>query len=110
MVQRRRTVVTERGTVRFDLPRGPLEMKFSAQQHHLAAGTEVYVWWKGGGFVCAPTAEVDAQEDESRSIADRVLQARARLGAARKERSARIAADIDIVLPAESEQGLLEVA
>ena len=64
------------------------------------------VWWKGGGFVCAPAAEVDEEERESRCIAERVRNARSQLAAARKERQARLAADVDIVLPADAEQPL----
>jgi len=103
---RTRTVVTEKGTIRFERPLGPIEMRFSERAHQLAAGTEVCVWWKSGGFVCAPTAEVEAEERASRHIADRVLQARAQLGAARQERLARMAANIDILLPGEIGQAL----
>jgi hypothetical protein len=103
MVERNRTVVTDKGLIRFDLLVGAVEMRFSTRQHQVEPGTEVYVWWKGGGFVCAPTAEVDTEERASRSIADRVTQARARLGTARQERSARLAADLDIVLPESAE-------
>jgi len=102
--ERNKTVVTDRGMIRFDLFLGPIEMKFSNPQHQLAPGTEVVVWWKGGGFVCAPAAEVDEEERESRCIAERVRNARSQLAAARKERQARIAADVDIVLPPDAEQ------
>jgi hypothetical protein len=98
---RSRTVVTDKGAIRFQQALGPVEMRFSERSHQLPAGTEVYVWWKSGGFVCAPTAEVDAEERASRHMAERVLQARAQLGAAREERLARIAANIDILLPGE---------
>jgi hypothetical protein len=101
-VGRSKTVVTDRGTIRFEQALGPVEMRFSESAQRLAAGTEVCVWWKSGGFVCAPTSEVDAEERASRHIAERVQQARAQLGAARKERLARIAANIDILLPGES--------
>ena len=101
-IGRTRTVVTAKGTIRFEQALGPVEMRFSERAHPLPAGTEVCVWWNSGGFVCAPTAEVDAEEQASRHIAERVLQARAQLGAARKERLARIAANIDILLPGET--------
>ena len=106
MVERNRTVVTNKGTVRFDLLTGPVEMRFSSRLHQLQPGTDVYVWWKGGGFVCAPTAEIDAEESASRSIAERVIQARARLGAAREERAARLLANPDIALPVSAEDRL----
>ena len=99
---RSRTVVTDKGAIRFQQALGPVEMRFSERSHQLPAGTEVYVWWKTGGFVCAPTAEVDAEERASRHISERVLQARAELGAARQERLARIAANVDILLPEET--------
>jgi hypothetical protein len=98
-----KTVVTEKETVRFDLLRGPVEMKFSSAQQRLRPGTEVYVWWKGGGFVCAPSAEVEAEENESRRIAERVRQARSQLQAARREREARVAARVDVVIPLASD-------
>jgi hypothetical protein len=86
---RSETVVTERGTVRFELPRGPVEMGFLAKDQELPAGTRVYVWWKGGGFVCASVAEARAEEYRSRIITERVNAARARLEAARRERTLR---------------------
>jgi hypothetical protein len=97
--ERRTTAINDRGMVRFELPLGPVEMKFSDPHHRLAAGTEVYVWWKGGGFVCASVAEVDAEEAEHRNIVERVMAARSQLAVARKERQARLAAQVDIVLP-----------
>ncbi len=104
--ERSRSVVTERGMIRFELPLGPVEMKFSSPEHQLDAGTEVYVWWKGGGFVCAPRREVRAEESEARCIVERVMQARSQLAAARKDRLARIAAHVDILLPEASETPL----
>lgn len=90
--RRRRTVITAKGMVRFELPQGPVEMKLAAGQAPLEPGTEVYVWWKGGGFVCAPQAEVDREERRSRHIEQRVAQARETLAAARADRWARISA------------------
>jgi hypothetical protein len=90
--RRRRTVVTTKGMVRFDLPEGAVEMKVAAGQVPFAPGTEVYVWWKGGGFVSAPTAEVDAEERRARQVEQRVAQARESLAAARADRWARISA------------------
>jgi hypothetical protein len=104
--ERNKTVVTDKGMIRFDLFLGPIEMKFSNPQQRLEPGTEVVVWWKGGGFVCAPVVEVAEEERESRCIAEQVMQARSQLAAARKERQARILANVDIVLPADSEQVL----
>lgn len=83
------TSVSERGTVRIELPLGPVEMSFLAKDHKLEPGTRVYAWWKGGGFVCAPVAEIRAEEHHSRVIADRMNAARARLQAARRERAVR---------------------
>lgn len=102
--ERNKTVVTNRGMIRFDLFLGPVEMKFSNPQHQLEPGTEVVVWWKGGGFVCAPAAEMDEEERESRCIAERVRNARSQLAAARNERQARFAAAVDIALPPDAEQ------
>jgi hypothetical protein len=104
---RRQAVLTERGMVRFELPLGPVEMKFSDPHQQLAAGTEVYVWWKGGGFVCAPVAEVEAEESEHRHIVERVMAARSQLAAARQERQARLAAQVDVVLPERVDSPLL---
>ncbi|HUG21345.1 hypothetical protein [Piscinibacter sp.] len=101
--ERNTTVVTDKGMIRFELLLGPIEMKFSNPMQRLVPGTEVVVWWKGGGFVCAPAAEMDEEERESRCIADQVRNARSQLAEARKERQARIAAQIDIVLPPDAE-------
>ncbi len=92
------TRVTDKGMIRLDLPLGAVEMKFSSPQHQLEPGAQVYVWWKGGGFVCAPATEVETEESESRNIAERVLLARSQLASARKERQARLAAHVDIVV------------
>ena len=102
---RHRTAVTERGMVRFELPLGPVEMKFSDAHQQLEPGTRVVVWWKGGGFVCAPTDEVRAEERESRRLADGVMQARTQIALARRERQARLASQVDILLPVELEMG-----
>jgi hypothetical protein len=102
---RHSTVVTERGMVRFEMPLGPVEMKFSDAQQQLEAGTEVVVWWKRGGFVCAPTDEVKAEERESRRLAEGVVQARTQIAVARRERQARLASQVDILLPVELEMG-----
>ena len=68
--ERHKTSVTDRGMVHFDLALGPVEMKFCNPQQQLAPGTKVVVWWKGGGFVCARTSELESEERESRHIAD----------------------------------------
>src|SRR3954447_21114410 len=97
--RRHRTCVSERGTIRFVLPLGPVEMRFSNASQQPATGTSVYVWWKGGGFVCAPAAELDREEHEARRMAERLVQARSRLAEGRRERQARMAEQVDIVLP-----------
>jgi hypothetical protein len=102
---RQKTIVTDKGTIRFELFLGPVEMRLSDPQHQLPPGTGVYVWWKGGGFVCAPIDELDAEDLESRRIADRLLQARSQLAAARRERRERLLAEVDIVLP----HGLVDI-
>jgi len=96
---RSRTVVTERGMVRFALPQGVVEMKFPSAQQQLPPGTEVCVWWKGGGFVCAPAAELDREESESRRLAERLAQARSQLAAARRAREKRPPASAEIAPP-----------
>jgi hypothetical protein len=90
MRARARTTVRRDGTVRVDLPRGRVEMRLAAGQPPLAAGTEVYVWWKGGGFICAPVQEVDYEEQRARNVVRRVQQARAVLAAARADRWERV--------------------
>jgi hypothetical protein len=90
--RRRRTIVTVKGMVRFELPEGAVEMKVAAGQVPFVPGTEVYVWWKGGGFVSAPTSDVDAEERRARQVEQRVAQARESLAAARADRWARISA------------------
>jgi hypothetical protein len=67
-------------------------MKVAAGQVPFEPGTEVYVWWKGGGFVSAPKTEVDAEERRAHLIQQRVAQARETLAAARADRWARISA------------------
>lgn len=100
---RHQTTVTDKGMIRFDLLLGPVEMKFSNPQQQLPPGTEVQVWWKGTGFVCATAEEIDAEaheSEESRHIAERVHEVREQLAAARRERHERFVNDLDIVLPA----------
>lgn len=96
-----KTAVTAHGTIRFDLFLGPVEMKFSNHDQQLPAGTEVIVWWKGGGFVCAIPDEIVSEEEESRHIAEQVIEARIHLAEARAERQARFLHQLDIVLPTE---------
>lgn len=83
---RHETVVTDKGCVRFDLPLGPVEMRFPTLDTSVPPGTAVYVWWKGGGFVCAPVDELTAEERSTQSITCRLQDARAKLQAARLER------------------------
>jgi hypothetical protein len=82
-------VVGDKQAVRITLPFGVVEMLIAPNQQPLLAGTEVYVWFKGGGFLCGPKREIDLAERESRHALRRVKAARA----------ARLAADIDILLP-----------
>jgi hypothetical protein len=101
-VDRHTTAVTERGMVRFDLYLGPVEMKFSNPQQQLPPGTEVQVWWKGSGFVCATAEDIEAEVheiEESQHIIERVHQVREQLAAARRERHERFLNELDIVLP-----------
>lgn len=98
--ERHRTVVNDNGMVRFELSLGAVEMKFCDRQHQLPPGTEVYVWWKGGGCVCAPAAELDADEQAARLIAERFREIRQQLAAARRERDVRLATLVNTVPPA----------
>ena len=95
---RHRTAVTDKGMVRFKEAMGTVEMKFSTAEHQLSAGTDVFVWWKAGGFVCAPATEVEREERATQQVNQRVTMARAHLAEARAERKARLAANVDIVL------------
>jgi len=95
---RLRTAVTDKGTVRLKAPMGMVEMKFSTADHQLPAGTDVFVWWKVGGFVCAPASEVEREERDTEQVNQRLMLARAHLAEARAERRARLAAHVDIVL------------
>jgi hypothetical protein len=101
--KRHKTVVTPSGMIRFDLPPGPVEMKFCDTTRQLECGAPVYVWWKSGGFVCAATSDVDAEQEMSRGIAARLDEARQRLAEARREKRERVLANVDIVLPLETE-------
>jgi hypothetical protein len=97
--ERRRAIVSERGMIRFLLPLGLVEMKISNPQHQLEPGTGVYVWWKCGGFVCAPITEVRAEETHAPDVVDQVMQVRSQLAAARKVRQVRLAPPVDVVPP-----------
>jgi hypothetical protein len=115
---RHTATVTDKGTIRFDLPRGAVEMKFSNPSQQPPPGTEVQVWWKGSGFVCATAEEVEAEtheSEESRHIAERVHEVREQLAAARRERHERFVNELDIELPeleqsAEADAAGLEVS
>lgn len=89
MASRHDTVVTAAGTVRIRHSQGSVEMRFSAAEAPMVAGVRVYVWWKGGGFVCAPADDVDAQALATQRVAERVAQARAALAKARQDRTSR---------------------
>lgn len=86
---RHETEVTASSSVILQHEMGPVEMRFSSAENPLAAGVRVYVWWKGGGFVCAPANEVDAEAAESLRIERRVADARSALAEARRERASR---------------------
>lgn len=87
--ERHETRVTPLGTVVLSSELGSVEMSFSSAEQPLRVGTRVYVWWKGGGFVCAPANEVDAEAAESLRVARRVADARSALAEARRERASR---------------------
>lgn len=91
--------VGDKQLVRLQFPFGIIEMPLAPHQEPMLPGTEVYVWFKGGGFLCGPKREIDLAERESRHALRRVKAARAVLAASRAERAARLAADIDILLP-----------
>ena len=103
-VDRHQTLVSERGTIRLRHRTGVVEMKFLVPEDHLPPETPVCVWWKGGGFVCASQAELEAEVQEAQTVADRVAQARSMLAAARSERSARLAAAKEAGGPADAVQ------
>ena len=92
-------VIGEKQAVRLSFPFGTIEMLLAPHQEPFLPGTEVYVWFKGGGFLCGPKLDIDDDERESRRALRRVKAARAALAASRAERAARLAADIDILLP-----------
>ncbi len=96
------TEVTERHSVQFELPLGPVEMKLLDDEAPLLPGTVVVVWWKTGGFVCAPVDELRAEARQARSVARQLDAVRARMQAARQERQARdsAAAPLDALPPA----------
>lgn len=100
---RHTTVVTDKGMVHVDASLGPVEMKFCNPHQQLPPGTEVEVWWKGGGFVCASTNELESEERQTRYIADSLAEARSRLAAARRERQARIDAGAAAPRPVDAE-------
>jgi hypothetical protein len=84
-----RTDVTDKGMIRFELPLGPVEMRFCDPQQQLPPGTSIYVWWKGGGFVCESVDVVDSEESKARGIAEQVRNARVALSQARTQRRER---------------------
>lgn len=86
---RHETEVTASASVVLQHETGTVEMRFSSAENPLASGVRVYVWWKGGGFVCAPANEVDAEAAESLRIERRVADARSALAEARRERASR---------------------
>ncbi|WP_280154942.1 hypothetical protein [Piscinibacter sp. XHJ-5] len=104
--ERHETVVNDKGMICLESPLGPVEMKFSQPDQQLSPGTVVYVWWKASGFVCAPSRELDQEESESRRIAESLAEARSHLAEARRERQARLAGNVDIVLPDEVDEPL----
>ncbi len=87
--ERHETQVTPFGSVVLSHGMGQVEMRFASAESPLRPGVRVYVWWKGGGFVCAPADEVDARAAESERVARRVSDARSALAEARKERASR---------------------
>ena len=102
--ERQRTEVTPQGTVRFEHPLGIIEMTFSLPAEQPAPGTSVYVWWKGGGFVCAPVDEYRAEQREAQAAIDRVNEMRLHLAEARRHRHGELVSHVDIELPIDVEQ------
>lgn len=74
------------------------DIAFASNAVAVPRGVTVYVWWSVGGPVCAPAAEVDAEEARNSSISRQVELARATLAKARLERPLRHAAPMDIAL------------
>ena len=87
--ERHETRVTAKGSVLLVNELGSVDMEFASAEHPLRTGTRVYVWWKGGGFVCAPANEVDSEAEESLRVSRRVAEARLALADARRERASR---------------------
>ncbi|MFM8898808.1 MAG: hypothetical protein ACKOF9_02520 [Burkholderiales bacterium] len=85
---------------------GQVEMRFAPAENPLEAGARVYVWWKGGGFVCAPADQVDAQAAESARVARRVSDARFALAEARKERASRFGGLNSAPMPLDVDLGM----
>ena len=102
--ERQRTEVTPRGTVRFEHALGTIEMAFSLPEQQPEPGTSVYVWWKGGGFVCAPIDEYRAEQRETQAIVDRVNEMRLHLAEARRHRHDELLSHFDIELPLEVDE------
>ena len=96
---RQRTVISDHGMVRFEHALGTVEMKFARRDEQLPPGTPVFVWWKGGGFVCATQDEMMAMRLAERHLADRLAQARAHLARVRQQRREEFLMNLDLELP-----------
>jgi hypothetical protein len=49
--------------------------------------TSVYVWWTPAGLVCAPVAEIDAEESRHADLGEMIKRAREELAKARAARA-----------------------
>lgn len=105
---RHETEVTPSGSIILQHEMGPVEMRFSSAENPLAPGIRVYVWWKGGGFVCAPANEVDEEAAESLRIEQRVAEARSALAEARRERASRFGGLSSAPMPLDVDLGSSE--
>lgn len=80
--------------VRIKLPSGVLRFRAAPGAALLAAGHPVYVWWSDEAFVCASVQDVDAHETPQGDVGAQVRRAREALAQARRDRPARLAAEL----------------
>lgn len=86
---------TSASEVRMKLPSGVIAFAVVPDTEALLVGRSVYVWWSEAGFVCAPVQEVDAVElQRGGDVGAQVQRAREALAQARRERPARLAAEL----------------
>lgn len=80
--------------VRMKLPSGVIGFAIAPGAQPLVAGRSVYVWWSSAGFVCASVQEIDAEELQRGNVEGQVQRAREALAQARRDRPARLAAEL----------------